>query len=280
MLVTGSCRLPSHSALVAQALTAACVIVIGACENPTPPPIPTTIVVSPVTATLESLGETVRLTATVHDENGNVMSEVPVTWTTGAPGVATVSSAGVVTAAGNGTATVEAATDAASGTAEVTVEQRPAEVEVTPPVDTLVALGDTTLLTAVAKDANGHPSEGVGFAWSSGDDSVATVDGTGLVTAVGNGAVRVEASAEEVSGSSDVTVEQRSVVVELTPGADTIAALADTARITAEATIGPADAFLLAYSGIAAEIRFEGAVVDPSSTSSGDPNLVAVFTSR
>ena len=233
MLVMRLCRPSTRSARVTLALVGTCVI--GACENPTPPPIPTTIVVSPLTATLESLGETVQLAAAVHDEHGKVMSDVPVTWTTDAPGVATVSSAGLVTASGNGTTTVEARTGAVSGTATVTVEQRPAEVEVAPAADTLVALEDTARLRAVARDANGHPIEEAGFTWSSGDQSVATVGDNGVVTAVGNGTVTVEARTGQVPGTAEVTVEQRAAVVEVAPPVDTLVALGDTVRLTAVA---------------------------------------------
>ena len=56
----------------------------------------------------------------------------------------------------------------------------------TPPADTLVALGDTVRLLAEALDANGHLVADTEFAWASSDESVLTVDGTGLVTAAGN----------------------------------------------------------------------------------------------
>ncbi|HEV7367149.1 MAG TPA: Ig-like domain-containing protein, partial [Gemmatimonadales bacterium] len=50
-----------------------------------------------------------------------------------------------------------------------------------------LAPGDSYHLTAVAADAGGSPVEGVRFVWRSEDASVATVDGSGLVTAQGPG---------------------------------------------------------------------------------------------
>ena len=47
--------------------------------------------VSPETATLVSVGETVQLTATVHDQHGAVMTGVAVTWSSRDPSVVTVS---------------------------------------------------------------------------------------------------------------------------------------------------------------------------------------------
>ena len=91
---------------------------------PTPdPPRPTTVTVSPATAELAALGATVQLSAEVHDQNGQVMAGATVAWASGNAPVATVSNAGLVTAAGNGTATITATAGSASGTATVTVAQ-------------------------------------------------------------------------------------------------------------------------------------------------------------
>jgi uncharacterized protein YjdB len=70
--------------------------------------------------------------------------------------VATVNSGGLVTAVANGTTTITATTDGGSGTAELTVEQVIASVNVSSVVDTLESIGDTTFLTVSPKDANGH----------------------------------------------------------------------------------------------------------------------------
>jgi len=77
--------------------------------------------VSPVEVLLEAPGSTAQLTVQVLDGNGQRMTEAAVTWTTSDADVATVSSSGLVTAAGNGTATITATAGAASGTATVTL---------------------------------------------------------------------------------------------------------------------------------------------------------------
>ena len=219
------------------ALALALVVLATACgEDPVePPPVPTTVTISPETAALVSLGESVQLTATVRDQHGQVMTGVSVTWWSRDASVVTVSSGGLVTAEGNGTAVVEASAGNAVGTAEMTTQQEPAEVRVSPLAEPLVALGDTARLTAEALDANGHAIEGAEFTWSSGDETVATVEGTGLVTAVANGSTSIMAAVEDVSGSAEVTVEQPPVEVRVTPPADTLVALGDTVRLLAEA---------------------------------------------
>ena len=209
----------------------------GADKGPVEPaaPVPTSITITPPSATLHSFGEAVQFTATVLDQNGQVMAGAAVTWASTETSVATVSSEGLVTAAGNGNARVTASAGAATASADITVEQQVTGVTVSPATDTLLALGDTLRLTAEAVDANGHPVEGAEFTWSSGDDSVATVDETGLVTAAGNGNTRVTASASAATASADVTVEQQVAGVTVSPAADTLLALGDTLRLTAEA---------------------------------------------
>ena len=89
--------------------------------EPPDPPRATTVTVSPATNELTALGATVQLTAEVRDQNAMVMAGATVTWTSSANSVATVDASGLVTAAGNGTATITASAGGAQGTAEITV---------------------------------------------------------------------------------------------------------------------------------------------------------------
>ena len=156
----------------------------GTTEPPTPdPPRPTTVTVSPAAAQLAAIDATVQFTAEVRDQHGQAMADAAVSWTSGSAAVAAVSSAGLVTATGNGTATITASAGTAAGTARVTVEQSPASVAVVPAEAAISALGDTLRLEAEAFDTNGHAVAGAELSWESGDDAVATVDGSGLVTA-------------------------------------------------------------------------------------------------
>ena len=186
-------------------LAFAALLLAGACgdgatePDASDPPRPTTVTVSPATAALSALEETVQLTAEVHDQNGQSMAGSSVSWASGSAGVATVSSAGLVTAAGSGTAAITATAGGVSGIATVTVEQTLSAVTVSPAADTLVA-GDTLRLTARAMDANGHAVAGAEFSWAAGDTTVAVVDATGRVTAVGAGEVGITATADGVSG--------------------------------------------------------------------------------
>ena len=166
------------------------------------------------------------------------MTGVTVTWTTSASSVATVDAAGVVTGAGNGTATITASAGPASGSAVVTVTQEVVSVEVSPSVTELTAWGETVHLTAEALDANGHPlvgTVGADFSWESADALVAEVDALGVVTALGNGTATITASAGSASGSAGVTVTQEVASVEVSPSVTELTAWGETVQLAAEA---------------------------------------------
>ena len=189
----------------------------GGDEGPEPP-VPSAITISPESAAFDALDQSLRLTATVRDQYGQVMTGVTVTWASSDGSVAVVNNQGLVTATGNGGAIVTASAGPVTARAEVSVQQVVAEVVVSPSVDTLVAIGDTVRLSAVARDANGHVVEGAEFTWSSDDESVATVDETGLVAAVGNGSAQVTVTSEERSVSATMIVAQRPTTLVIVSG--------------------------------------------------------------
>ncbi len=76
--------------------------------------------VTPATASVP-VGGSVQLTATTRDAAGNVLTGRPVTWGTGAPGIATVSTTGLVTGVSQGPATITATSEGRTGSASVTV---------------------------------------------------------------------------------------------------------------------------------------------------------------
>ena len=78
-----------------------------------------TVTVTPATDSLTA-GSTVRLTAVIRDGNGNIVAG-GVRWATGNPGVASVDTTGLVTAAGRGATTIAATFQGVAGTAAVVV---------------------------------------------------------------------------------------------------------------------------------------------------------------
>ena len=170
---------------------------------------PTTVTVSPATAELSALGAVVQLTAEVRDQNARVMPAETVTWSSRDTSVATVDGTGLVTAAGNGQATISAAagsaSGSASGSAEVTVTQLVTSVQVSPSAAT-VALGGTLQMEAEGLDENGVAVEGAEFVWGSSDAAIATADASGLVTGVGAGTATIAATAGDGQGTAQITV--------------------------------------------------------------------------
>ncbi len=153
-----------------------------------------------------SIGQTVQLTAAVLDQNGQPVSGAVVTWSSNNVNVATVSNQGLVTAVGNGTATISARSGSLSQNASVTVRQAVASITIEPAMATLMAIGETAQLTAAVLDENGQPVAGAVVSWSSGDETVATVSNQGLVTAVMNGTATITARAGSFTATAVVTV--------------------------------------------------------------------------
>jgi beta propeller repeat protein len=183
------------------AVSSLCAATLCACggDEPAGPggeqtPTVATVAVTPTTSTLLSIGETVQLAATARDASGDVISGQTFTWASSATGVVTVDATGLATAVDNGTATVTASAGGEQGSADVTVLQVATDVQLATVRDTLTGLGDTTRVIATAFDANDHPAaDQPMWDWSSVDPTVATVDASGLVTAVGSGTARIVA---------------------------------------------------------------------------------------
>jgi len=189
--------------------------------------------IGPASYTFAALKDTVRLTAEAVDSNGNPIVNVELAWASGNAAVATVDTAGLVTAQSEGSTTITAVSGPARASIAVTVSQQAAEVQVSPAADTLLALQDTLRLSAEAVDGNGNPVNDPLFAWSSSDEAVVTVDSLGMVVAVGNGSASVTARSGDAEGSSAVVVEQLGVKMQVSPTVDTLRALDDTLRLAA-----------------------------------------------
>jgi len=159
------------------------------------------IVVNPPTSTL-ALNAQLPLQALVRNEAGELVPDATVTWTVENPAIASVSTAGVVTALALGTTQVAANARGKSGLASITVAKTAVSSVVLLPDRVSTSIGTSTRLTATAYDAGQNVLPDRGFVWTTSDASVATVD-NGLVTTKAQGTATITATAE---GKSDATV--------------------------------------------------------------------------
>ena len=83
---------------------------------------------------------------------------------------------------------------------------RAASVTVTPAAASLTAPDATLRLNARVRDGNGRSMPGVAVIWTSVRPEVATVGGSGLVAAAGNGTTTIAATVGAVAGTATVTV--------------------------------------------------------------------------
>ena len=159
----------------------------------------------------DTSNDSVSLTATVSPSNANNQD---ITWKSSDPSVATVDESGVVTAQKAGTTIITTTTTDGGfyDTCSVKVEQRASGVMVSPDLHTLV-LGDAdtendtvTLTAAVSPDDATDKT----VSYSSSDETVATVNENGVVTAVSRGTATITAKTTDggYTDACDITVKQ------------------------------------------------------------------------
>ncbi len=163
------------------------------------------VTVSPASASIQ-VGQTVQLTATPRDANGNPLTGRVVTWSSSDTTIAKVNGSGLITARGAGTATVTATSEGKSGTATITVTAAPVASVTVSPAAAAVQPGQTVQLTATTKDANGNTLTGRTVTWVSNSNAAATVSSSGLVSGVATGTAMITATSEGKTGTAMIAV--------------------------------------------------------------------------
>jgi uncharacterized protein YjdB len=153
--------------------------------------------ISPDAVTLES-GQTTQFVV-VWTPAGK---ELPVTWASSNPAVATVHENGAVTGVAAGTATITATSGGANAGSAVTVTDPPVtQLQISPQAVTLEA-GQTAQFAVVGVTITGQTLSVGNVNWSSSDTEVANVNGSGLVTARAAGAATITATSQGKSGTA------------------------------------------------------------------------------
>jgi hypothetical protein len=164
----------------------------------------TVITISPTTSFL-GINAQETFTATAQDSKGKTLSGITFTWTSNAPDVASITSAGVATGHTVGTTQITASasgvTSAAANLNVVSTTTAVASVSLTP-LSSTIKVGQTQQFTASAVDASGNPVSGVTFTWNNSKAGVAIVGTNGLATGIAPGTAMINASVGTVTSQT------------------------------------------------------------------------------
>ncbi len=172
---------PRRTRRFARALRiAAALVLASSCGGDTtgpPPAVPSSIAIEPRILTFSWVGESRRLLAEVRHQDGTVLADPAVFWSSTNPSVVNVSPGGVAVAAGTGQATITASSGRASASASATVSLVPASMDKVWGDAQRSRVGSPlpdSLVTEV-RDQGGTPIPGVPVTWTiSGGDGVIT----------------------------------------------------------------------------------------------------------
>ena len=183
-----------------------------------------------------------------------------VTWSSSDTSVATISSTGLATGTGPGSATITASTTGfggqISGTASITVTggggggtgASLTSVTIIPGTQAISSPSQTTQFIAIGTTSTGATENVTNqVSWRSSSAQVAQISSTGLATGVGQGSATITAIATNpdnsvVTGSATFTVtggtSEPYTALAITPGAQSLSATGQTGQFAALATAG------------------------------------------
>ncbi len=154
-----------------------------------------TVTVTPATLAMV-VGAAQQLSATSRDSSGTLLQRRPVTWSTSAPTVATVSAQGLASAVSPGSAVITATVEGRSATAQVTVALAPVASITLDPSGGFLPIGVPVPMQATLRDAGGAVLTDRAVAWTSSDGTRGTVTASGVVSAVTTASFTVSATSE------------------------------------------------------------------------------------
>ncbi len=165
------------------------------------------VIVSPAAPTIAP-GRSLALNVELQDASGRVVTGQPEAWSTSDSTIATVSSAGVVTAHALGLAKIFITSGMQSAYADVSVSNAPPAprwVSVSP-ATAQVSVRSTMEIFASVTDAQGHLVSDMPVTWTSTNSAMASVDVNGAITGVAAGSVNIIAHAGSNQAVSQVHV--------------------------------------------------------------------------
>jgi 6-phosphogluconolactonase (cycloisomerase 2 family) len=215
--------------------------VLAGCSGSSTPKTLTSIAVTPATPAHLKVGATQQFTATGAYSDGTTSDiTATVTWTSGTPATATISTAGLATGVAAGTTSITATSGTVTSSPAVTVTVIAVTSIAVTPNPASVAVSKTVQLTATGTYSDASTADiSSQVTWACVPSTVATISASGLVTAgAANGACQITATLGAIIstsvtltvGTGGVPVPLAVKIVQLSP---TIA-VTDTEDFTAQ----------------------------------------------
>ena len=171
-------------------------------------PVLLSIVITPANPSVP-LGQTVQFTATgTYSDGGTQNLSSTAVWSSSAPGIANVSSAGLANSAGVGSTTITASVGTVSGQTILTVSPAALVGLSITPISAAVPLGTGQQFAATGTFTDGSVQNVTsGVTWVSSATSVATINTRGFATSAGIGSTSILASSGSIiSNTAALTV--------------------------------------------------------------------------
>jgi uncharacterized protein YjdB len=164
-----------------------------------------TVQVVPSTADV-LLGTSRALAAQARSASGVLLGNRTVTWTSGAPGIATVNASGIVSGVAPGVAVIAASVDGITGFSTITVRAPVVATLTITPNAPDITVNQQLPLQATARTAGGVIVPDRSIVWDSSNQQVAFVTSSGVLIGVSAGTATITATTEGVSGTTTVIV--------------------------------------------------------------------------
>lgn len=203
MRVNELLALPTHRVVAAG--TAVALLGLTGCDAFKPPEA-CSVTIAPQAITV-SVNNATPVVGTAFDCKGNSLSNKKVSFSSNNNLVATVTPDGQVIGVAVGQTQISAVANGKSASAQVTVTPEAVQTVTVTPNPVVLRVTNIRQFTAVAKNSRGDIITGRAFEWASSNSSIASVDGSGMVTAHAPGSVQIMATSDDNrSGTASVQV--------------------------------------------------------------------------
>ena len=166
------------------------------------------------------VGQNMQITVRYYDASNAPLTGRTVSYATSNSAVATISTSGLITAAGPGSVTITATVEGVQGNVAVTVNAVPVFFILITPANPAVKQGETVTLSAQPQNQIGQAIPGRTITWSSADIAKATITQAGVVTGITPGNVYIRAATEGRVDSVNLRV--RSLVTPAITGTSSV----------------------------------------------------------